>query len=85
MSNPMLSQLNQSQISQNLAPIKNMMNMIRSSKDPQSMFTQLMQQNPQMRSIMQYVNSNGGDPKSAFYAMAKEKGINPEDILSQLR
>jgi hypothetical protein len=34
---------------------------------------------------MDYISKNGGDPKAAFYKMAEEKGINPEDILCQLR
>lgn len=81
----MLSQLNQSQIAQNLRPIKNMMNLVKSANNPQALLNQMIQQNPQMQSVMQYVNANGGDPKSAFYAMAKEKGVDPEMILSQLK
>ena len=41
--------------------------------------------NPQMKQVMQYIQENGGDPKAAFYKMAKEKGIDPEQILRQLR
>ena len=49
------------------------------------MLNQMMQNNPQYKQVMDYVNQNGGDPQKAFYAMAKEKGVNPEDILNQLR
>ena len=32
----------------------------------------MLQQMPQYRQVMEYVNQNGGDAKSAFYAKAKE-------------
>lgn len=45
----------------------------------------LVQQMPQYNQIMNYVNANGGDAQTAFYKMAGEMGIDPEDVLSQLR
>ena len=45
----------------------------------------MMQNNPRMKQVMDYVNANGGDAQAAFYKMAKEKGVDPEEILSQLR
>ena len=45
----------------------------------------MLQQMPQYRQIMDYVNANGGDPQKAFYQKAQEMGVNPDDILSQLR
>lgn len=44
-----------------------------------------MANNPQYKQVMDYVRQNGGDPKAAFYKMAEEKGVNPEDILNQLK
>ena len=41
--------------------------------------------NPSVRQCMDIVNQYGGDPKAAFYALAQQKGIDPEQILSQLR
>ena len=82
--NPMLQNLNQSQISQNLTPIKNMLNMVRSAGNPQMMLNQMIRQNPQMKQVMGYVNANGGDPKTAFYKLAQEKGVDPNEILRQL-
>ena len=69
----------------NLSPVKNMMNMVRSAQNPQEMLNSLMSKNPQIRSAMDYVNANGGDAKTAFYNMAKEKGVDPNSILNQLR
>lgn len=65
--------------------IKQMMDMIRCSNNPQVLLNQMMANNPQMRQVMDYVNSNGGDAKALFYKKAEEMGVNPDDILSQLK
>ena len=60
------------------------MQMVQSLKaigNPQMM----LQQMPQYRQVMEYVNQNGGDAKSAFYAKAKEMGVDPDEILKVLR
>lgn len=40
--------------------------------------------NPNIKPILQLVAQHNGDPKSAFYALAKEKGVNPDDIINAL-
>ena len=65
--------------------IKQMMQMVRSAGNPQAMLNQLVQTNPKVKQVMDYVNASGGDPKAAFYRLANEKGINPQDILNQLK
>lgn len=81
MQNPMLQNLNQSKTFQ----IRQMMQTLKNAGNPQMMFNQMMAQNPQYKQVMDYVNANGGDAKAAFYKMAQEKGVNPDDILNQLR
>ena len=81
MQNPMLQNLNQSKTFQ----IKQMMQTLKNAGNPQMMFNQMMAQNPQYKQVIDYVNANGGDAKAAFYKMAQEKGVNPDDILNQLR
>lgn len=83
--NPMLQSLNQSRLSQNLTPIKNMMSMIKNAGNPQMMLQQMMSQNPQIQQVMQYVKDNGGSAKTAFYKLAEQKGVNPEEILQMLK
>lgn len=82
--NPMLQSLNNSHIPQNITPIKNMMNVVRSAGNPQMVFNQMIGQNPQIKQVMDYVNANGGDPKTAFYKLAQEKGVDPDEIIKQL-
>lgn len=81
MTNPMLAALNQSRMN----PIKNMMQMMKSAGNPQMMLQQMISQNPQIRQAVQYVNDNGGNAEKAFYRLAKEKGVNPNDILQALK
>ena len=69
-----MSNLNQNRLSQIVTRIKSMGN-------PQMM----MQQMPQYKQVMDYVNQNGGDAKSAFYSKAKEMGVDPEEIVKALR
>lgn len=83
--NPMLAALNQNRMAQNLQPIKNMMNMLRGAGNPSMMLQQMTAQNPQMQQVMNYVNENGGNAKQAFYKLAQEKGVNPDEILNMLK
>ena len=84
MQNPMLQALKNNPAN-NLSQIRNMMNMVRSAGNPQAMLQSMVQNNPQMQQVMNIVNQAGGDPKTAFYRMAEEKGVDPEQILSMLR
>lgn len=65
--------------------VKQMMDMVRSAKNPGAVMQMLVNNNPQMAQVMQVVQQNGGDPKTAFYNLAKQRGVDPEQILSMLR
>ena len=64
-----------------MAQIKNMMQMVNASQNPQAMMNQLMINNPSMKQVMNIVNQYGGDPEKAFRAFAEKNGYNPDDIL----
>lgn len=49
------------------------------------MLQQMMSQNPQMKQAFDYVNANGGNAKAAFYKLAEQKGVNPDEILQMLK
>ena len=86
MQNPILQMLkNTMPANNNLNQIRNMFNMVRSSRNPQTMLQNMMNNNPQMKQIMDIVRQSGGDPKTAFYKMAKEKGVDPNSVLSMLK
>ena len=65
--------------------IKQLMQTVQMSQNPQMALQNLMQSNPNMKKAIDYVNENGGNPKDAFYKLAKERGINPEQILNSLK
>ena len=69
----------------NLQQVKNMMNMFRNTNNPQALLENMIKQNPQMRNVMNIIQQNGGDPKTAFYNTAKQKGIDPQQILNMLK
>lgn len=62
--------------------IKQMMQFVKSANNPQEALTQLANTNPQVRQALEIAGSN---PKEAFYALAKQRGINPDDVLNMLK
>ena len=81
MINPLLNNV-PNPMMQNLMNLKKM---VQGAKNPQAMLNQMMQNNPQIKQAMDYINSNGGNAKDAFYKLAKEKGVNPDEIINQLK
>lgn len=68
-----------------LQQIKSMMNLVQSSPNPRAMFGNLMVQNPQVQNAMNIINQYGGDGQRAFYETCKQRGIDPNQILSMLK
>ena len=65
--------------------IKNLMNQIQMAANPQLAFNQLLMSNPQLQSIMTLIKQSGQSPETTFYALAKQYGVDPEQILNGLR
>ena len=65
--------------------IKQMMQMVKSAQNPQLMLNQMAQSNPQIKQVFDFVRQSGNDPQKAFYALAQQKGVNPNDILNMLK
>lgn len=78
---------NQAQNAQsgNMQSLRQMANVVRNSRNPQMMLMELAQSNPQMKQAIEYIGQNGGNAKEAFYALAKQKGVNPDTILNMFR
>lgn len=53
---------------------------IKTLANPQMALSQMIQSNPQMAQVMQVCN--GKNPQEIFYAMCKQQGIDPNDILN---
>lgn len=65
--------------------LSQMVEMVRAAQNPNEAINQLAANNPQLKEVIQYVNQNGGNAKAAFYKLAQERGVNPDDILNQLK
>ena len=58
------------------------MQFVKAAKSPQAALSQLASRNPQLQKVLQ---DAGNDPKKAFYSLAKQNGIEPNDILDLLK
>lgn len=45
----------------------------------------LMQSDPRMGKVLEYINQHGGDPQHALECLAKEKGVDPSEALNNAR
>ena len=68
----------------NLAPIKNIIGALKAAKNPQEFMREMIATDPSMKKAIDYINKNGGDPKAAFYKLAQENGLNPDEIMNGL-
>ena len=65
--------------------VRQMMGMLNASQNPMAMMNSMVQGNPNLKQVMDFINQSGGDPKKAFYALAEQKGIDPQEILNMLK
>lgn len=79
--NPMLMNL----FSSRLGPIKQMMGVVQAAQNPALALQQMAGQNPQLQQALQLVQQAGGDPKAAFEKLARDNGVDPEQIIAFLK
>ena len=65
--------------------IFNLIGMLKGSSNPMQMLQTMSQTNPQIKQVFDYVQQNGGDAKSAFYKLAEQNGVDPNNILNMLK
>lgn len=80
-----LQTLNRSAVNPKLSQIKNLMQTVRSAGNPNAMMQQMLSNNPQYAKAMNLIRQNGGDARAAFYKLAEQSGVDPEEILSMLK
>ena len=68
---------------QAIQQVKRMMNMFRAASNPQQMLMQAAQHNPAIGTVIQMCN--GKNPKDVFYEQCQKMGVNPDEIINQLR
>ena len=80
--NSLFQQLNKNQnpLSQN--NITNAFRKLKSMGNPNTVAQMMLQKNPQLK---QLIDNAGGDPKRAFYNLAQQQGVNPNDVLNMMK
>lgn len=71
--------------SSNLDSIRQLYNLVRNNNNPTLMLQNLAETNPQVKSALELVKQYGGNPQAAFFALAKQKGVDPNQILNILK
>ena len=86
MPNPLLNSLMQqnSVPNSNMGQLRQVYQMINSSKNPRAVIQQLAQTNPQLQPMLQIMNS-GGNYEQIFRNMAQQRGINPDEFVKQIK
>ena len=72
-------------MNQAAGPIKQMMDMVRTAKDPQAALNMIAMRNPQLRQVLDIVQQYGGDSMAALRGEAEKMGMNPDEILGMLK
>lgn len=80
--NSLFNQLYKNVPSTPMQNIKNTIDMIKAAKNPAALAQTMVQKNPQ---VQQMIQEAGGDPKKAFYNAAKQKGVDPDEVLKMLK
>ena len=78
--NPIMQTL----LSSRLGPIKQMMGMVQAAQNPALALQQMAGNSPQLQQALQLVQQSGGDAQAAFVKLAREKGVDPQQILSMI-
>ena len=53
--------------------------------NPQATIQQTLQNDPRTQQVMNVINQNGGNAKETFYKIAKEKGVDPDEFINQVK
>lgn len=53
--------------------------------NPNAALTYFVQSNPNIQKAAQFVNQNGGDPKTVMETLLRQNGVNPDDVYNALK
>ena len=73
------------QLPANVERIKSMMRMLQNGGNASGMVQNMLMNDPRYGDVMKAINSHGGDAKAAFYDLAQQKGVDPNEILNLLK
>ena len=61
-----------------------LLGMLRGSSDTMQMLQQMAPTNPQIQQGLDYVQQSGGTMKDAFYKLAEQRGVNPNQVMNMI-
>ena len=59
--------------------------MVKNSQNPTAMIQQMMNNNPNMKQVMDVINQHGGNIEKAVRTVAEQNGLNPEDVINMFK
>lgn len=83
--NPILQNIMSNKLMQAVGPVKQIMCTVQAAGNPALALQQMASSNPMIQQAMQLVQQSGGDGKAAFEKLAKENGIDPNQIMQMLK
>lgn len=60
------------------------MQLLKQSNNPMGFLQGMAAMNPNMQPLLTDLQNSNGDPKAAFFAAAKRKGIDPNQVIAQM-
>lgn len=69
----------------NMSVVKSIVGMLSGSANPYQVLTGIAAKNPMIKNVMDSANNSGKSYKDIFYELAKQKGVDPNSIISQLK
>ena len=81
--NPLMPSM-QERVRAAAAPVKNLMQAMKTMQNPRQALQQMLAQNPNYQQAMAMIQQFG-DPGQAFRALAEQNGIDPQMILDALK
>lgn len=61
------------------------MQQVSALNNPNLALNQLIMSNPNAAKAIEYIRNNGGDSQRAFYQLAKQMNIDPQEVLDYLK
>lgn len=70
---------------QNVETAKSIFGMLNGSSNPYQLLVNIAAKNPMIKNIMDSADKSGKSYQDMFYELAKQKGVDPDNIINQLK
>jgi len=82
--NPRSNVSQRPQQSPQMDQLRQMVQLYKNSKNPMLAMQNMLEQNKELKTVMNFVNRNGGNAQQLFYELAREAGVDPQEVLKGL-